>query len=144
MVDDVFQYIFNTVDLSIDGLIERNLTTNSFGRIDKVIAKSFKSRVSIYYASPMFNGNTEIFSSFTNENGEHYFNQIYDETKWNLAAEYTSEAIQACLDNGLSLYEYNGQPAAYDYTSYSNSNFIQKLYDLRSVSYTHLTLPTKA
>ena len=71
------------------------------GRIDQVIAKSIKSRVLVYAASPLFNGNSEMYSGFVNENGEHYFNQSYESYKWELARDASLDAINTALENGV-------------------------------------------
>ena len=63
------------------------LSSNDLGRIDQVIAKAIKSRILVYAASPLFNGNSEMYSGFVNEDGEHFFNQSYDQTKWDRARE---------------------------------------------------------
>ena len=53
---------FNTIDEAIIDLPIRVLNSNDLGRIDQVIAKSIKSRVLLYAASPLFNGNFEMYS----------------------------------------------------------------------------------
>ena len=100
------------------------------GRIDQVIAKAIKSRVLTYAASPLFNGNTEMYSGFVNEDGEHFFNQSYDQNKWDLARDASLDAINAALENGVSLYEFTSTPPNYE-DEYEDEEFIQTLYDLK-------------
>jgi hypothetical protein len=54
-VDEVIDYIVSTIDQSITNLPIRITSSNDFGRIDKLIAYSIKSRVLLYAASPLNN-----------------------------------------------------------------------------------------
>lgn len=130
-VDEVFNYIFSTIDTAIKGLPERVSNKNELGRIDKVIALSLKSRVALFYASPMFNGNSEFYGGFVDQDGVHYFNQTYDKSRWEFAAEVTEQAIEACLANGISLYNFNAEPPTFDSYFYYNNQTIPTMYDLR-------------
>ena len=130
-VDEFFNYIFSTIDTAIKGLPERVSNKNELGRIDKVIALSLKSRVALFYASPMFNGNSEFYGGFVDQDGVHYFNQTYDKSRWEFAAEVTEQAIEACLANGISLYNFNAEPPTFDSYFYYNNQTIPTMYDLR-------------
>ncbi len=129
-VDESVAYIVQTIDDAILDLPVRELSSNDLGRIDQVIAKSIKSRVLLYAASPLFNGNSEMYSGFVNEDGEHYFNQTYDQTKWDLAKEASLDAINAALENGIGLYEFSSTPPNYE-DEYEESEFLRTLYDLK-------------
>ena len=129
-VDQSVDYIVQTIDDAILDLPVRELSSNDLGRIDQVIAKSIKSRVLLYAASPLFNGNSEMYSGFVNEDGEHYFNQTYDQTKWDLAKDASLDAINAALENGVGLYEFSSTPPNYE-DEYEESEFLRTLYDLK-------------
>ena len=129
-VDQSVDYIVQTIDDAILDLPVRELSSNDLGRIDQVIAKSIKSRVLLYAASPLFNGNSEMYSGFINEDGEHYFNQTYDQTKWDLAKDASFDAINAALENGVGLYEFSSTPPNYE-DEYEESEFLRTLYDLK-------------
>ena len=129
-VDESVAYIVQTIDDAILDLPVRELSSNDLGRIDQVIAKSIKSRVLLYAASPLFNGNSEMYSGFVNEDGEHYFNQTYDQTKWDLAKEASLDAINAALENGVGLYEFSSTTPNYE-DEYDESEFLRTLYDLK-------------
>ena len=129
-VDQSVDYIVQTIDDAILDLPVRELSSNDLGRIDQVIAKSTKSRVLLYAASPLFNGNSEMYSGFINEDGEHYFNQTYDQTKWDLAKDASLDAINAALENGVGLYEFSSTPPNYE-DEYEESEFLRTLYDLK-------------
>ena len=129
-VDQSVDYIVQTIDDAILDLPVRELSSNDLGRIDQVIAKSIKSRVLLYAASPLFNGNSEMYSGFVNEDGEHYFNQAYDQNKWDLAKAASLDAINAALENGVGLYEFSSTPPNYE-DEYEESEFLRTLYDLK-------------
>ena len=129
-IDQSVDYIVQTIDDAIIDLPVRELSSNDLGRIDQVIAKSIKSRVLLYAASPLFNGNSEMYSGFINEDGEHYFNQTYDQTKWDLAKDASLDAINAALENGVGLYEFSSTPPNYE-DEYEESEFLRTLYDLK-------------
>jgi len=129
-VDESVNYIVQTIDDAILDLPVRELSSNDLGRIDQVIAKSIKSRVLLYAASPLFNGNSEMYSGFVNEDGEHYFNQAYDQNKWDLARDASLDAINAALENGVGLYEFSSTPPNFE-DEYEESEFLRTLYDLK-------------
>ena len=129
-VDRCVEYIVQTIDDALIHLPSRVLSSNDLGRIDQVIAKSIKSRVLVYAASPLFNGNSEMYSGFVNENGEHYFNQSYESYKWELARDASLDAINTALENGVGLYEFISTPPNYE-DEYEEQPFVQTLYDLK-------------
>ena len=130
--DDVINYIVETIDESILNLPLRVTGSNDLGRVDQIIAKAIKSRVLLYSASPLFNGNSEFYSGFTNNDGENLFNLNYDVQKWQLAVDATEEAILAATGQGVLMYQYTGDIPTFDETNYINP-FIKTQYDYRYV-----------
>ena len=65
------------------------------GRANYVAALAIKSRMLLYAASPLFNGNSEYYADFRNKNGEQLISQTYDKEKWKAALDATAEAIAA-------------------------------------------------
>ena len=63
---------------------------SDMGRATKGAAMALKSRVLLYAASPLYNGNT-LYAGMTNHYGEQIFPQGYSEQKW-------KDAKQAALD----------------------------------------------
>ena len=129
-VDDVFAYILQTIDNAVIDLPERVITTNDLGRMDQVIAHAIKSKVALYAASPLFNGNSELYSDFLNHQGNPFFNQNVDATKWEVAASIADVAIKAALSQGASIYNFTETPNPYDVNNF-NDDFYQTLYDLK-------------
>ncbi|MFT4782225.1 MAG: hypothetical protein ACI9SD_001918 [Pseudohongiellaceae bacterium] len=113
-VDECFRYVVETIDAAITDLPERIIGNNDIGRIDQVIAKSIKAKALLYSASPLFNGNTSLYGSFVNANGEHFFNQNNDDSKWGLAAEAAKEALDAAIAQGATMYYYTETAPLFD------------------------------
>lgn len=106
-VDDTFTYI---LELLNDAIRSEALPTQiqnrttELGRITQAAACFIKAKVLIYWASPLFNGNTN-YASFLDHNGEPFFNQIYDQERWKRAAEACDSAITVCNSSGVRLYQ---------------------------------------
>ncbi|NNK83203.1 MAG: RagB/SusD family nutrient uptake outer membrane protein, partial [Flavobacteriaceae bacterium] len=129
-VDECFNYIVSTIDDAVQYLPERASGSNDLGRVDQVIAKAIKSRVLLFSASPLFNGNNEFYSGFTNLEGENFFNQEYQLEKWQLAAEAANDAINAAIEQGASMYYFTGDVPTFDSNNYLNP-IIKNQYDTR-------------
>ncbi|MEP1489451.1 MAG: RagB/SusD family nutrient uptake outer membrane protein [Algibacter sp.] len=130
-VDVCFDYVLNLIEEAIADLDDRR--TPSFdGQIDKTIAMSVKAKILMYAASPFFNGNSEFYSSFLNEDGVPYFNLEQDPEKWKLALDATEEAITQALTVGKSMYVYNEVPYAFDTAEdWEKSGVMKYAYSLR-------------
>lgn len=106
-IDDCFAYVLELLDeiITLDALPDRitNRTTE-LGRFTQAVPYALKARVLTYWASDLFNGNTD-YSAFKNHLGEPFFNQVKDPTRWNLAAEACKKAVEVCLNNGIRLYQ---------------------------------------
>lgn len=112
-VDSCFAYIARLLYEAQENLqLVQDNPTKMLGRITKPIALSFRAKVLVTAASPLFNGNSDQ-ATLINKDGTVLFNPEYDKKKWELAAEACEEAIKACHDAGLKLYEYN--PAVEQY-----------------------------
>lgn len=106
-VDDCFKYVIGLLDQAIDSEALPIVIVNKqeeLGRFTRSAARSIKAKIMMYWASPMFNGNTD-YSGFLNENNEPYFNQTYDATRWTKAADACKEAIDECTKAGIQLYQ---------------------------------------
>jgi hypothetical protein len=132
-IDECFTYIVNLIDEAIPALKER-AGLNELGQADKVSAKAIKARVLLYRASPFYNGNSEYYGTFLNAEGQHLFPQTEDKEKWKDVIVAVDDALASCAQNGLRLYEYKGQPYAYDTADYRlNTERMKKIYDLRMI-----------
>jgi hypothetical protein len=66
-----------------------------WGRATKGAALALKSRLLLYAASPLYNGNTD-YSAFKNQDGTQLISQTVDKEKWKAAAD----AAKALIDMG--------------------------------------------
>jgi hypothetical protein len=114
-VDSSFNYVITLMREAIPDLRVK-VQTADYGQIDQTVAKSILARVLVYRASPFFNGNSDFFSTFKDQNGNHFFPQEYRKEKWEEAIRALDEAIQICEANGIKLYEYT-QPTYYAFDS---------------------------
>lgn len=101
--DEVVAFIDEMLDEAMPGLVEAH-NPMYFGRATKHVARALRSRVHLYAASPLFNGNSEFYSNFVDENGKHLISQTYDVKKWEKCAEVTLDAIQNAEKAGYKLY----------------------------------------
>ena len=73
--------------------------------VNWIAAKAIKSRLLLYAASPLFNGNSEYYADFKSKlDGRNLISQTYDEKKWQRAAIAAREAIDAATAAGYALY----------------------------------------
>lgn len=130
-VDDVFKYIIDLMDESTKKLPVRRLKSQ-LGQIDQVIAKSMKAKVMLYWASPLFNGNSEYYSNFIDpKTGEPYFNLEYNHERWGEAANALKEAIDAAHNANLMLYTYQKPLYEFDKDDSNNSLIMEYAYNNR-------------
>ena len=106
-IDDCFAYVFELIDEVIDsealpGVIANR--TTELGRFTQAAACMLRAKASMYWASPLFNGNTD-YNSFRNQNGEPFFNQTYDAARWQQAADDCKKAIEVCESSGIRLFQ---------------------------------------
>ena len=85
-------------------LLPARRTGSDYGLATSVAALALRSRVLLYKASPLFNGNAEYYSSFTNPDGTHLISQEFDRNKYKEAADAALEAISLAEANGYSLF----------------------------------------
>lgn len=102
--DEVVAFINAKLDEAISHLPESQ-DTNDYGRATKFAALAIKSRMYLYAASPLFNGNSEMYSNFVSPvDGRHLISQEYSVEKWKKSAEVTKDAIDQMEKYGFRLY----------------------------------------
>jgi len=67
-----------------------------YGRTTQLFCLALKSRVLLYAASPLFNGNSD-YSGFKNMDGKALMNTTFDMQKWKLAADAAKAVIETNL-----------------------------------------------
>jgi hypothetical protein len=73
------------------------------GRFTKGAALALKSRILLYAASPLYNGDPD-YAGFKDNEGQTLFPQSADPGKWAVAANAALECIEACEAAGHQLY----------------------------------------
>src|SRR5690606_20196950 len=84
--DECVEYIVNELDLAAQDL-PLHFTSQSdsdYGRTTKIARMALKSRILLYAASPLFNGNTD-YSNFKNLDGKQLISTNVDPLKWEKA-----------------------------------------------------------
>jgi hypothetical protein len=86
---------------------------SKYGRINRIMALTVRSRMLLFAASPLVNGNP-WYTNYVNDKGEQIFNPNYDHTKWTKAVE----ALKLCIDEaekaGYALYTEPGPNGGID------------------------------
>src|SRR5699024_8964111 len=78
---------------------------NDMGRASKVLCRAVKSKVLLYAASPLVNGNND-YNGLTNIDGSPLFNNTYEVRKWEKAANAAKSIIDYAESSGrLGLYK---------------------------------------
>ncbi len=116
-VDSCFKYITQLLDEAQESLPLTIIDqVNESGRITQPIALSFKAKVLVTAASPLFNGNTDQ-ARLKNPDGTPLFNTTFSKAKWDSAAVACKKAIDICQAAGMRLYTYNPASQLYNLTS---------------------------
>ncbi len=106
-VDDCFAYVVELLDEVIDSdalpkIVPVPISEQS--RFTRAAAYAIKAKVLVYWASPLFNGNTEL-ATFVDHNNEPFFNQTPDPSRWDKAVAACKAAITACGESSIRLYQ---------------------------------------
>lgn len=97
------------IDLPVEHYQQNTSTPDGsqLGRINKMVAEALKSEITLFHASPLYNGNTDL-ANWKNLDGKQLINQSYDASKWKAAATQAKVAIDLALANGKDLFVRNG------------------------------------
>lgn len=103
--DECVSLISGMFDQAIADL-PMSVSSSDYGRATKVVAQSLKARMYLFAASPLFNGNSQFYADFKDENGTPFINQTHDRNKWKVVMEETKKAISMAEQAGNKLYNY--------------------------------------
>lgn len=103
--DYCVKWVGDLLDEAEKGLVDQH-TVTYYGRATKSIAKAIKSRLFLYAASPLFNGNSAFYSNtlLDPETLEPLMNQQFSSQKWEDALTAAEEAIRLAEGAGFQLY----------------------------------------
>lgn len=103
--EDCVQWILDRLDEAYPNLLNQQ-PVSAQGRATKVIADALRSRILLYVASPLFNGNKDFFQNalLDPETKEPLMPLQYDPNKWKQALDASEKAINSALAAGFELY----------------------------------------
>ena len=107
--DFVVDYIVSKFDAAAAAL-PANRTGEEWGRATSTMAKAYKSRLLVYAASPLWNGDFP-YPDWKNKNyetpgyGLELVSKDYDPAKWERARQASQEALDFALANGYELFD---------------------------------------
>lgn len=91
--DECSNYVEDLLRKAIELLPEKITDNSEIGRATKNAARAVLSRLLLYTASPLFNGDNSEFSSWVNEDGVPYLNPELNMEKWAKAAAAAKELV---------------------------------------------------
>lgn len=130
--DECVEFIDNILSEASKLLPAQIEVDSELGRASKVACFALKSRLRLYAASPLFNGNS-LYAGVVNKDGEPLFNPTYDAGKWERAISAADSAIFWAETTGSMIYT-NGNPGELDYSLYPNPEFEKAKDSYRGVS----------
>jgi hypothetical protein len=107
-IDECFDFILGLLDKAEPDLPVVPASVDEYGRITKAICASFKAKVAVFAASPLFNGNEEEAGLLDTDGTTRLFPSKTDDEKlqrWTYAMNACKEAIDICADANISLYD---------------------------------------
>ncbi|MDR1171259.1 MAG: RagB/SusD family nutrient uptake outer membrane protein [Bacteroidales bacterium] len=91
--DECSEYVEGLLKRAIELLPETRLDNSEVGKATKNAARAVLSRLTLYTASPLFNGQNAEFASFKNNAGVPYLNPVKSMDKWAKAAATAKELV---------------------------------------------------
>ncbi len=97
--DECVDYIIQELNTAQTDLPAKITDSRELGRVDSRVVQAMKSRILLYAASPLWNGNAD-FSNFKNADGKQLVSTTYDVNKWKKAAD-ASKVLIDLMPEGL-------------------------------------------
>lgn len=91
--DECVEFVAEELKKAASNLPQNNMSNSDFGKPTSGSAYAVLSRLYLYNASPLFNGNTSLANFINKKTGQHYINQEYQEEKWAQAAAIAKKVI---------------------------------------------------
>ena len=102
-IDECFQYVLDLINEAIENNMLPPViisTGTELGRFTQSAALFMKAKTLVYWASPLFNGNTDYNSFLDPRDNKPFFNQTENPNRWTEAAEACKAAVAFCESNG--------------------------------------------
>lgn len=103
------------------------------GRATCLAALGLKSRILLYIASPLYNGNAQQ-AALLDVDGSNLISQHYDESKWKDAADAAVACIEAAKSSGRDLYRRYDDPVK-NYSSIFTDNWNDEVLWAKNIQY---------
>lgn len=111
-IDQTVQYIYDQLEQACnEGLLPWYTSNIEYGRATQAAARALQTRLLLYAASPLYNGNTdyEKYSYFKSKDQEPLFNPNHSTEKWTKARNAAKRFVDE-YGNLFSLYKNNENP----------------------------------
>lgn len=105
-MDECVDFVVNQCDTALKFLPANVPGDGDYGRATIAAALALKSRVLLYAASPLWNGNPD-YVNFKDNKGTNLFSANYDQDKWKKAANAAKECIDQTQISGYQIYGQN-------------------------------------
>lgn len=103
-LDECIQFVLSELDKAIPLLPMKITDSRKTGRMTAAMAYAIKSRLLLYRASDLWNGNP-LYKDFKDNEGVLLFPQTKEEKWWKEAAEVSRICIEQCEKAGYKLYK---------------------------------------
>lgn len=123
--DECTNYVNNLLEEAAQSLPNER-PSSDFGKPTSTSALAVRSRLLLYSASPLFNGNTSYADFRDKKTNIPYISQTKDEGKWALAAIAAKEAIDNIPNNKLFTVDANDQTPELPKGVVSDPDFYEK------------------
>lgn len=125
--DDVVKFIVDECDQAAELLkdVDKWPSTDT-GRATRLSALGLKSRVLLYIASPLYNGNALFSALLDPVDGTPLISQTYDKEKWKMAADAATACISQAESSGFGLYNKEADPVL-NYQNIFNENWNKEI-----------------
>ena len=102
-LDECIQFVIDEIDKAIPLLPTKITEGGKIGRVNAALGYAIKSRLYLYRASDLWNGNP-LYKGYAGDNGVVLFPQTKDDSWWSKAAEASKQCIDVCEASGYKLY----------------------------------------
>jgi hypothetical protein len=103
-MEECVNYIVSELEAGGEALANEAFKGDRAGRMSKPFAMAIKAKTLLFYASPLFNGNS-YYADLLNAEGKPLIPQNFDVNKWKLAADAAKEFIDTYVPNTYDLYK---------------------------------------
>lgn len=135
--DECARLMVEDCDRAVELLYDRDRwPSTDTGRATSLAALGLKSRILLYIASPLYNGNTQQ-AQLLDVDGTNLISQQYDESKWKAAADAAVACIEAARAHNRDLYKKYSDPVT-NYSSIFTDNWNDEILWAKNIgTYNH-------